>query len=163
MISKRKLLAITGCIVPAVVLVACAGGAVHEASPSMHLIEQGRHSGIRFERMEVIRSDTALQNLWAAHFAPAMPSEPVPDVDFQHDMVIAVYLGQYRTGGYSVTVTSVHKSAAGIEVGVQRTSPGPGCRRTQMLTQPFVMVKVPRIEGPAHFAMTDKTTPCKEQ
>lgn len=160
MTSKGNILSWVSCLVLSLLLGACATtSAQHKAVP-MDVIAQGNHSGIRFERMEIIRSTADFQNLWAAHFAPEVPLDPLPAVDFDHDMAVAIFLGEYRTGGYSVAVKSVTASTGSVSVDVERSSPGAGCMRTQVLTQPFVIVKVPRMAGSAKFNVLDVIRPC---
>ncbi len=160
MTSKHKIVALACGLGLSLLLTACATTAAQDKGMAMDVIVQGNHSGIRFERMEIIRSAADFQNLWAAHFAPEVPTDPLPDVDFKRDMVVAVFLGQFRTGGYSAEIRSVTATGDTIVVDVVRSSPGAGCMRTQALTQPFVIAKVPRVDGAARFNVQDVATPC---
>jgi hypothetical protein len=72
----------------------------------------------------------------------------LPDMSadfFEHNAVIAAFLGQRRTGGYSVRLT---READGT-VHLEQQSPAKGYMTTQSLTAPFKIVSVPT--GDSHF------------
>jgi hypothetical protein len=72
----------------------------------------------------------------------------LPDMNadfFEHNAVIAAFLGQRRTGGYSVSMT---RAADGM-VHLEQESPAKGSMTTQALTAPFKIVSVPT--GDSHF------------
>jgi hypothetical protein len=65
-------------------------------------------------------------------------------VDFQQDALLVVFMGEQRTGGYSVEVTGVRQEGARLTVTVKQTRPGPGAIVTQALTQPYHAVRIPK-------------------
>jgi hypothetical protein len=72
----------------------------------------------------------------------------LPDMNadfFEHNAVIAAFLGQRRTGGYRVSITR----AADGTVHLDQESPAKGSMTTQALTAPFKIVSVPT--GDSHF------------
>jgi hypothetical protein len=93
----------------------------------------------------------------AAEFQAAGLDQLLPNaqVDWQDEMVIAVYMGARTTGGYSIEVERIRNRPfppppAGvpvspqheIEVRVRSTSPAPGQIVTQAITMPFHVVKL---------------------
>lgn len=58
---------------------------------------------------------------------------------------VAIGLGQRSTGGYSVVVTNVMKSANGeILIKARERGPKPGVMTTQALTYPAVVISIPK-------------------
>ncbi|HEV7859828.1 MAG TPA: protease complex subunit PrcB family protein [Pyrinomonadaceae bacterium] len=77
----------------------------------------------------------------------------LPDLSadfFQHNAVIAAFLGQRRTGGYGVSVTR----AADGKVQLEQVSPAKGSMTTQALSAPFKIVSVPTGDSEFRFENT---------
>jgi hypothetical protein len=73
-------------------------------------------------------------------------SELAPAVDaavFKTSAVVAVFLGQRPTGGYSVKINPL--AAGGIQI--TETKPAPGTMVAQVLSSPFKVVAVPLAAG----------------
>jgi len=78
----------------------------------------------------------------------SVPSEPValPEVDFTTDGVLAVWMGEQPTGGYSLELAA---DQAVIEDGVARVTvkwlePAEGMVTPQVITNPYLMIRLPR-------------------
>ena len=114
----------------------------------------------------VIKDSAAWLALWAQHTdmplavgaAPA-PRPALPAVDFSRDMVVAVFMGGYGSGCYSIGVQSVVKQDAKLQVNVLRTEPGPGAICTMAITSPFHMVMLPRSELAVEFVTQTRFIP----
>jgi hypothetical protein len=70
--------------------------------------------------------------------------EPLEEVDFDRDMVIAAMQGPKNTGGYAISI--MHASQSGTEVTVELdvVEPEPGSLTVQVLTSPYHLVKAER-------------------
>jgi len=134
----------------------------------------GEYSGITTLRFEVVRDGSAWSALWSEHGGAGAP----PAVDFSREMVVGLFLGARPTGGYSVDflrmvvpytlyvggwcppVTDPPIGApcfggdpvSGFLMDARETVPGPNCVVTTAVTYPFVLVKVPRVEGPGTYS-----------
>jgi hypothetical protein len=71
---------------------------------------------------------------------------------FEHNAVIAAFLGQRRTGGYSVRMTRATDGTVQIE----QESPSKGSMTTQALSAPFKIVSVPTGDSRFRFENTLK-------
>ncbi|MPY90966.1 MAG: VWA domain-containing protein [Luteitalea sp.] len=101
----------------------------------------------------VIRSQAEWARLWQS-----LPTEKaMPEVDFEQEMLVAVFLGRRSTGGYSVRVESVRREGEGIVVVYKEVAPAPGAVRTQQLTTPFVVARVVKTDGPVQFEHVEAT------
>jgi PrcB C-terminal len=87
-------------------------------------------------------------------------------IDWDTQMVVAVFMGMQSTGGYAVEVTNVHRESVfgtmpgqphplhfgwELVVDVRRTSPGPGDMVTMALTSPFHVITLPKSDDPVRF------------
>ena len=78
-------------------------------------------------------------------------SPPPPSVDFSHDMVVALFMGERPTGGYAIEITRIERTDHGLSVHYRTSRPDPSAIQTQALTQPFHLVTVPRVDDPVTF------------
>ncbi len=85
---------------------------------------------------------------------------PVPEVDFQREMVVVIALGSRPTGGYAVRLASLLMFQDSIVVRYEELRPGPTCMTTQALTYPYYVAAVPRGEGTARFERQVKSVVC---
>jgi hypothetical protein len=105
----------------------------------------GPLSGVREERAVVVADPAVWQQLWREHSKP-FGEQPVPEVDFKKEMVVAVFLGERPTGGYSVEAELLPSPAARGELLVRckENRPAGGANLPSVMTHPFEFRKVPR-------------------
>ena len=118
----------------------------------------GSHSGILEPRVWIARTPEEWADLWAAHSSSAIPARPAPDVDFDSEMVIGVFLGQRPSSGYGVEVRSCHAENGRVRVRVRETQPDPDTLQATVVTSPFRLVRVPRAEGEAVLEFVESTS-----
>ncbi|MBU3925325.1 protease complex subunit PrcB family protein [Patescibacteria group bacterium] len=85
---------------------------------------------------------------------------PAP-IDFDKDMIIAVFQGEKSTGGYNTEINTIAEKGNTIEVSVLENSPGRGCAVTQALTSPFHIVKVQKSDKKVLFNIEKVINDCK--
>jgi protease stability complex PrcB-like protein len=105
-------------------------------------IAKGVRSGIREPSQIGIRSQSDWLKLWRQHGSTSTTPAPVPNIDFDKEIVVAVFLGERPTGGYAVEISSAEVTDASLTVFVKETSPNPGAIVTQGFTQPFHIVRI---------------------
>lgn len=116
-------------------------------------VDKGFRSGLREGRFIVVVTAKEWRDLWGAHKTRVASVPQAPEVDFQEEMVVGVFLGEKRTGGYGIEIKSVELDA-GKQVRVlwAETSPAPGSMVAQALTQPYHIVRLKRQNLPVAFA-----------
>jgi hypothetical protein len=141
-----------------VALAACA--AASQGAAPFKTVRSGSHSGIYKHHYAVIRGRDKFAALWKRTLARQYPTPAPPDIDFSRHMVIAVFLGEQRTGGYEITVDRLIRTWNGLKVVVRERHPGAGCLTTQMLTQPFAIIKTPATTGRVSFVTHKVSKSC---
>lgn len=126
-------------------------GVKKPGSWELSTLDQGVKSGVREELRLVLRDPHEWQELWRRHTAGQFSPSPPPVVDFTREMVIAVFLGEKTTAGYTVEVVEARMLEDTLHVRVKVASPPPGVFLLPVLTQPFHIVKVRRYDGPVAF------------
>ena len=83
-----------------------------------------------------------------------------PEVDFSNSTVIAVFMGEKPTGGHDIEITNITDEGDKVVVNVKRISPDENCVVTQVLTQPYHIVKTSKITKNVEFIYEDEITQC---
>ncbi|MFN2563770.1 MAG: protease complex subunit PrcB family protein [Gemmatimonadaceae bacterium] len=118
------------------------------------------YSGLTERQRLVIRSSSAWDEAWKRITARSSPAQPAPAVDFDHEIVVLVAMGQRPTGGYSIAIEGLFEAGGALYALVRETSPGSRCFTTQALTQPIDAVRVPRRAGAVAFVERTATNEC---
>lgn len=108
----------------------------------------------------VIRDALTWQEVWNRIYLRESPIPPLPEIDFSREMIVVAAMGSHGTGGYGILLTGASESAAGIEVAVHSTSPGPNCFTTQAFTQPVDVGRIPLRQGAVHFVERSEVSNC---
>ncbi len=114
---------------------------------------KGGHCGVDKPAQLIIRDAKAWADLWAKIHLNFEPKPALPEVDFQKQMVVAVFAGTKPTGGYSIRIRDIRHDAKAdkLLIFVEETSPPPGSITIQVLTQPYHMVLIPKTDKPIEF------------
>lgn len=70
--------------------------------------------------------------------------EPIPPVDLERQVVLAVLQGLKKTGGYAISISRVSQKGTLVEVEVMVVEPEPGSITIQILTSPYHLVCLDR-------------------
>lgn len=116
----------------------------------------GYYSGHTEEAYYVINDYEKWAEVWSKQTHP-----PPHEVDFSNTTIIAVFMGQFPTGGYAIEIKEIIDTGGSILVKVEKRYPGKGCGVTLSGTEPYHMVKVDKIEKHVIFKTSIKTILCK--
>ena len=106
----------------------------------LKIIGQGFHSSITDPFIAVVRDEDTY-----AELRKLDPNLPKLSIDLKTNIVIAAFLGQRNTGGYSVEITRTPNG----EVQVAEKAPAKDVMVSQMITAPFKIVSLAVEGGPA--------------
>ncbi|TVQ39612.1 MAG: protease complex subunit PrcB family protein [Spirochaetaceae bacterium] len=138
-------------IVGALLLSACATFARQGEPIDFSTVDRGTHSGIEQAGCCVIQTNEQFAALWAELYRTRHPEPPMPVVDFDHEVVVAVFQGRQPSGGYAVEVQAVRRIGRRAVVHVAQTVPEPGDMVTMALTAPYHVVRFTRPESGVIF------------
>jgi hypothetical protein len=110
-------------------------------------VERGFHSEIREAISTVFRSEDRWKRFWMRHAA----SEPHP-IDFSKEMAIAVFMGEQQTGGFSLDIQQVEDKSGLLKVLVHITKADQETIIPHVLTQPYHIIKLQKMDVPIRFA-----------
>jgi len=102
----------------------------------------------------VIKDAQTLANLYSEMYPPCpIPEEKPkpPQIDFDKQMVIAVFQGECSSGGYDIEIKSLTRNNKGLEVLVRETRPSGEMMLTMVMTYPAHVIKTERYDGDVNF------------
>ncbi len=114
----------------------------------MRTLSQSSNSLILQPRYVVAQDIESFRQLWLEHTGTA---DTMPMVDFSKEMVIAAFMGEQATGGYSLNIDEVVEEQQRLRIKVAKVAPQPDQMVIQMLTAPAHLVAVPRRDLPIDF------------
>ncbi|MCE5279776.1 MAG: protease complex subunit PrcB family protein [Planctomycetaceae bacterium] len=136
-------------------LMLCLGGqfgVAAEKGTAVAVVQQWRGFNASQEapRRVVVKDQKAWEEVWSAMVGYLEPKPEAPKVDFDSQMVIAVFMGRRSTGGFSIQITGIELNDKMV-VAVKQSSPPPGAITTQALTSPYHVVVVAKTDKPVEF------------
>ena len=84
-----------------------------------------------------------------------IPAPAVPEIDFNQDMVIAVFAGKKPSTGFSISIKDIQEEDNKMHVYYTILTPPEGAMTAQVLTQPFHIEVVPRSSKKVFFSQVE--------
>lgn len=114
-------------------------------------IDQGDYSGYTKKDFLVIKTMEEWQKVWSIHASAKLPLPELPVIDFNNQMLIAVFAGEYSSGGYSIRIDNVDKTKKVILVTIVQAKPERNAITGRALTQPYQIVQIEKTDLPIEF------------
>ena len=133
----------------------CGSTALTQTSVPLTNLQKGNFSGVREPLQVVLRTQEEWDNLWKRHSSSAKPPSPLA-INFATEMVAGVFLGEKATGGYEVEITRAEKRNSTLYLYYVEKSPSANAIVTQVLTQPYHLVKLPKDDASVVFLSESK-------
>ena len=112
---------------------------------------KGLHCGYRESAKLVIRTEDQWREVWEKVHRLQLPRSELPKINFEKKMVVAVFMGECTSGGYSIEIIKIIKTVDEIIVEVKEKEPPSESLRTLVLTQPYHIVVVKSSLLPVRF------------
>jgi hypothetical protein len=122
-------------------------------STTIEVLNKNSHGGYTKSKTLVIKSQKELQEIYNQINMTRRPGFPIPEIDFDKEMVIALFMGEKTSGGFATTVEKVIENNNTLEIIVKETAPE-GIATT-MICQPFYYCKVNRSDKEIVFKKVD--------
>ena len=116
-------------------------------------IARGQYSGVKVIVADSFKKESRLNffSLWKTHELSADVLHDQPKIDFDRNMVIAVFRGEQNTGGFDVNIKAIEESDKEIIVRGEISDPEDGMMLTQAFTQPHHIVSVKKSNKPIRY------------
>ncbi len=112
---------------------------------------KGYHCGYTEAARLVIKTEDRWKEVWGKVHLLRLPQQELPKIDFQKEMVIAVFMGERKSGGYEIEIRKIIKTEKEIAVEVEEEEPSPESLQSMAITQPYHIVVVKSSPLPLRF------------
>lgn len=120
---------------------------------------RGSRCGITKRGSIVFHDNETWTIFWQKAMAPySVRFRKTPDVDFNVDMVVAVFRGQQDTPNFEVKILAPIMTPADTELNIQYKDIDRlvGLTTPRFSVQPFHLVRLPKFNGPIYFRRVNK-------
>lgn len=164
--ENSKILILSGILIAVVLISGCVQAPAHPANLTsqtekeipFETIEKGEYSGYTEKANLVINDEETFFKLWRNYTSifgcPTCGALVTPKISFSNETIIAVFMGEKNTGGYSISIERISNEGDMVFVFVKETSPQPGDLVTQALTQPYHIVKTEKVTKQVKFQIS---------
>jgi hypothetical protein len=118
------------------------------------VVDAGTSSGITTREHYVIKDEGQWLALWQKHTSTEYPAPAAPHVDFDNEMVVAVFAGEHHKPGCSIQIDTIKKTDNKIIILVSESGPGAGrVRELNPLgdTEPYFIARAAQNSLPISF------------
>ena len=124
-------------------------------------IASGNYCGITDFQNLCINEEAEWKKYWDLIHKQTIPVPKLPEINFEENMVIASFMGSKNSGGYSARIDEVKWENGSYTIQLTHVSPGSSCFNTMAITQPYLIVQVPKPkEGGCSFEQRDEKQDC---
>ena len=124
-------------------------------------IASGNYCGIADFQNLCIDDEAEWKKYWGLIHNQTIPVPKLPEINFEENMVIASFMGSKNSGGYSARIDEVVWENESYVVRLTHISPGNSCFNTMAITQPYIIVQIPRPkEAGCSFEQRDEMQDC---
>lgn len=117
------------------------------------VLTKGSHGGYTVSEYLVVKNSKTLKTCYSQINKIRKPGIPIPKIDFEQEMVVALFMGEKSTGGFSISIKKIEQSTDTIYVYLTETRPEE--MAASVITQPFYFCKLPRSENEVVFKKYD--------
>lgn len=134
------------CFLTFILLLACAGpfrrGHYTTNGPvPFQTILAGAYSLADSFSVRLISDDDDWENTWLLAKGRVSPLPDIPTVDFDHQCVVAAFMGKRPSSGYRIEITAIEKKGRNLNVHVTNyETPG----MLTVITSPFYLARIPK-------------------
>lgn len=134
-------------------------------------LSQGKALGFETLKDSVLPEKTTAGNFqldneedWKKMWQQQTAKEPKEGsgIDFSKDTVLAVLDGSKDSSGYEILIKQVVETKEKIKVFVEKAVPGDSCRFAKALSNPYHLVKLPKLHKEVVFVIKNKTVNCPQ-
>jgi len=119
---------------------------IQETIPFQILL-QNTYGGYTDSKFLVIEDNKSLTEVFNLLNKSRYPKLKIPVINFEKEMVIALFLGEKNSGGYAITVEQVLNKNNKVSVFYKVNSPKLGDMVTSVMTQPYSIIKMPKTKN----------------
>lgn len=122
---------------------------------TFEILAQNSNGGKGDLEFMVIKDKKALNEIYGLISEDRFPELEIPLINFEQEFVVALFLGEKTSGGYSISVEQIMNVNDKVIVIYKIESPKKGEMVTTVMTQPYCIIKMPKTLKEVEFKEVD--------
>ncbi len=114
---------------------------------------QGTHGGYETKQFLIIRDFKSLQKIYNQVNMFRRPGFPIPEINFEKEQIIALFMGKKNKRGYSISVQHIYDENNKITVLIKETKPEE--MAIMAISQPFYFCTMTRVDEEVVFKIIE--------
>ena len=120
-------------------------------------LSSGTNGGFSEKMSKIITSQNEFNEIWSTTFNRFSEAPKPPRIDLENKMIILVTMGIKNSGGHTIKISNVLENKSDITVTITETKPGTSCATTDVMTFPYQIVELKKIDKKAIFKTLEET------
>ncbi len=92
----------------------------------------------------IIQDQSSLLSVWNRAYGNQLSTPPMPDLNFDKETIVAIFMGQKSTGGYALALENASIENNELFLDIKQIVPGQGAITTMALTHPWMIIRILR-------------------
>ena len=114
---------------------------------------KGSHSNFEKPSLKVIKNNDELKQLFGVLNSTKSPSDKIPEVQFNKNIVVGLFMGTKNSSGFSIEINHIDYKPDETVIEYRETTPKG--RVMTVMTSPFQLAKINRTNTPIKFQKID--------
>lgn len=120
---------------------------------TFEVLLEGTHGGYKDAEFMVIDNSKDLKQIYTHLNKIRKPGFPIPKINFEKELVLALFMGEKSSGGYTILISEIEEVKDKVHVFIKKTKPE-GMAAT-VITRPFYFCKIPKTDKEIVFKNVD--------
>lgn len=133
-----------------------------EQEIGFEILERGDCSGYSEEAYIVVKTESEWITIWERHTLIRVPQESPPYIDFSRSFVVCTFMGRCPTTGYFIDIERVWTDGEHVFVKVTKHGPPEGFLTNPMITCPYIMILMEKVDMPFVFCVVGEDGETRE-
>lgn len=116
----------------------------HKASQSFKTLAYSQYGAEMEATQRLIDNQEDFESIYYKVYKNLSPTPEMPNVDFSKNSVVFLHFGGFNYGGISYGVEEIIKENRNLNIHLIRQSPKPGEPALTVMTNPFMLIEVPK-------------------
>jgi len=131
---------------------------------SFKVIKTGTNSGYNELTNIQVYAQRGLEIVWDTLTMNFIGEKSLPIVDWKTKQLFLATMGEKRTGGYTIKITSVFETKKNIIINLEESKPGKTCMTTSALTYPYQLIELKRfpVKKKVIYVRNDRIYECEK-
>jgi PKD repeat protein len=118
-------------------------------------------SQIKTQMVVAVRTQGQLERLWQEALGNRTPLPDVPRIDFDRNVVIAIFLGEKPNVGYSIRVDQLRAEKGWLKIWYTEVQAGDRCIVPPALSHILLLLQADRVDLPVTFVSRTEVVHCR--